>query len=561
MVYANNLNVFDKDLGENGLAGEMDLLVVDAEGNLSIIDIKTAQKATWDNFNTDDPEKFSKKYAYSVQQTIYRNLLFNMLGKKATIKLLPIELKYNIDGEISSAKLANITDDGKNTIQLIPVDEVDNYVPLKDIKEVTDELSKEDRASIQKAIDLLENDLVMERDINLDQEKADEIIKQIEELQAILDKEKGPETPPTTDDKAVIEGQVGTSNYSVIDGLIFYNNADTTVTPVANPKGEDVLKVIKADIERRTQEDLNFNKITKSSTGISAPALWSSLAEIQQKIENDFKGNPSLSISTYIKNNKAVSKYTQEKINEFNIALENVINAKYDAELTALGKPVDTSKTSIADAKKIIKPTTGLGDLLIEVDEEGDTVIPKFEDILKPMSSARKISDLMIAYSDAIIAVTEGNIPGDKNALVNAIELKFNEKQVALGTKVSNKNLSKDDYLIAKKPIFDGIKGDIFIVESVTDNKIKIRPLTGKKSYTTTSDVLTDNFKKHNKMAYEIKEEVTITPEDKAAVVETKNNLDDIKKDAEALNNAKENSKSVSKSDRLSKLKNNSNNC
>jgi ribonuclease HI len=54
-----------------------------------------------------------------------------------------------------------------------------------------------------------------------------------------------------------IEGQVGTSNYSVINGLIFYNNADTTV---ANPKGEDVLKVIEADIERRRQEKLNKAK-------------------------------------------------------------------------------------------------------------------------------------------------------------------------------------------------------------------------------------------------------------------------------------------------------------
>jgi len=532
MVYANNLNVFDKDLGENGLAGEMDLLVVDAEGNLSIIDIKTAQKATWDNFNTDDPEKFSKKYAYSVQQTIYRNLLFNMLGKKATIKLLPIELKYNIDGEISSAKLANITDDGKNTIQLIPVDEVDNYVPLKNIKEVTDELSKEDKASIQKAIDLLENDLVMERDVNQDQEKADEIIKQIEELQAILDKEKGPETPPTTNAKAKGTNARGTTY-----------------------KGETVEKD-GLKITKYSEFKPDGRRISKGGRIMTPAEFIKEYGITDQDYLEILEGATEIRIYEVREGKDTTGISVQGTFPEGNIEMDIL-----GAGLATLETPVDTSKTSIEEAKKIIKPTTGLGDLLIEVDEEGDTVIPKFEDILKPMSSARKISDLMIAYSNAMIAVTEGNIPGDKNALVNAIELKFNEKQVALGTKVSNKNLSKDDYLIAKKPIFDGIKGDIFIVESVTDNKIKIRPLTGKKSYTTTSDVLTDNFKKHNKMAYEIKEEVTITPEDKAAVVETKNNLDDIKKDTEALNNAKENSKSVSKSERLSKLKNNSNNC
>jgi len=425
MVYANNLNVFDKNLGENGLAGEMDLLVVDADGNISIIDIKTSTEKTWSNFNTEDPDKFSKKYNYSVQQTIYRNLLYNMTGKKATIKLLPIELDYTVDGYIKSAKIADIVDKGKDTIQLIPVDEVDNYVPLKDIKEITEDINTEEISIIQQTIDSLKLDLESAEGEFADPELAKQLTQEIADLQAILDKEKGPETP--------------------------------------------------------TEEESVESKVKK--------------------------------------------------------------------------------ETTIEEAKKIIKPTTGLGDLLIEVDEEGDTVIPKFEDILKPMSSARKISDLMIAYSNAMIAVTEGNIPGDKNALANAIELKFNEKQVALGTKVTDKNLSKDDYLIAKKPIFDSIKGDIFIVESVTDKKVKIRPLTGKKSYTTTSDILTDNFKKHNKMAYEVSEEPVITPEDKAAVVETKNNLDDVKKDAIALNNAKENSKSMSKSDRLSKLKNNSNKC
>jgi hypothetical protein len=90
---------------------------------------------------------------------------------------------------------------------------------------------------------------------------------------------------------------------------------------------------------------------------------------------------------------------------------------------------------------------------------------------------------------------------------------------------------------------------------------VKIKSLRTNKAHTVTNEQLKDNFRLHDMAAYEVKEETVVTPEDKAAVVETKNNLDDVKKDAIALNNAKENSKSMSKSDRLSKLKNNSNKC
>jgi hypothetical protein len=432
IVYANNLNVFDKELGENGLAGEMDLLVIDNEGNLAIIDVKTSTKGTWKNFNTEDPKKFSKKYAYRVQQTIYRNLLFNMIGKKATIKLLPIELDYDLDGRIKTAKLADITDQGKSTVQLIPVDEVDKYVPLKDIKEITDELSKEERAAIQKEIDRLDNDLVMERDINLDQEKADEIIKQIAELQAML---KGEQEVPTEEEETSTE-----------------------------------------------------DKPTKVET-----------------------------------------------------------------------------KTSIEDAKKIIKPTTGLGDLLVEVDEDGDIEVPQFDTILDPMQNAKNAEELMLAYSNAMIAITQGDVPGDQKLLSNAIELKKNEKEIAFSfsskKSVKAKDLQENDYLVVKKGIFDSVRQDLFIVESITGNKVEIKSLSTGNVYTATDEILKNNFKKHNKMAYEIKEETPITEEDIAAVVETKNNLDDIRKNETMLNEAKENSKSMSKLNRLSKLKNNSNTC
>ncbi len=615
MVYANNLNVFDKELGENGLGGEMDLLVVDAEGNLSIIDIKTAKKATWDNFNTEDPEKFSKKYAYSVQQTIYRNLLFNMLGKKATIKLLPIELDYTVDGYIKTAKLANITDQGKSTIQLIPVDEVDKYVPLKDIKDVNDEIEKQDKAEIQKAIDLLENELVVEGDVMQDQEKADEIIKQIAELKAILNEEEEAETPPTTNTKAdslkrgdiikfqldeyqverVTENSIDVRNLKTGDVDVIskedYNAELTDVDATTDAKAgiERLINIIipnqrkrLADAQEIADNGKTFNEALNSLLDKSEDAR--NRANERLKKEATKKGVKPLDIQERLDEYKETKEadrydylitqindiYSEGKSENFNSPTQEAIDFeqkeldKVNNRLAALESTlVDTTKTTIEEAKKIIKPTTGLGDLLVEVDEEGDLKISDFDEIIKPMSSAKNVDALMIAYADAMIAITEGNVPGDKDALANAVELFFKDKQVKVASKkvVSDKILEIGNYLIAKNPIFDNVRSDLFIVESVKDNKVKIKSLRTNKAHTVTNEQLKDNFRLHDMAAYEVKEETVVTPEDKAAVVETKNNLDDVKKDAIALNNAKENSKSMSKSDRLSKLKNNSNKC
>lgn len=592
IVYANNLNVFDKELGENGLAGEMDLLVIDNEGNLAIIDVKTSTRSTWDNFNTEDPKKFSKKYAYRVQQTIYRNLLFNMIGKKATIKLLPIELNYDLDGRIKTAKLANITDQGKSTVQLIPVDEVDKYVPLKDIKEVTDKLSKEEIAAIQKEIDTLENALVVERDVMQDSEKVDEITKQIAELQAILKSYQ--ETPteavkiePT--DKIIFGHPTIGKSYLKKDGdnrfitldddykdevntFIDANRGSETRQEYKGRKPEEYNKFMLDLFDRLKVQAQKEGKILfVSNTNI----LKERMNEFDKVItipKDEFKNRFDARGATYgFEEWKSDIDDTIAKV-----PANKVINTTgYLSDLLG-AKPTETkTKTSIDDAKKIIKPTTGLGDLLIEVDEEGELVVPQYDALVQPLQKAKNSDDLNMAYADAMIAITQGNIPevlenGEPsatkmNSLVNALELVYQERQVAISYSsrkaVSSKNLSKDDYILVKKPIFDSVKKDIFVVESVTDNKVKIKSLSTNKVYTTTNDVLKNNFYKHDKMAYEIKEKVAITEEDKAAVVETKNNLDEIRKNDTMLNEAKENSKSMSKSDRFSKLKNNSNKC
>lgn len=59
-----------------------------------------------------------------------------------------------------------------------------------------------------------------------------------------------------------INEQVGNSNYSVKNGLIFYNNTDGTIRLVENPKKEPILKVIENDI-KATVEKVRLEKLAK----------------------------------------------------------------------------------------------------------------------------------------------------------------------------------------------------------------------------------------------------------------------------------------------------------
>jgi hypothetical protein len=188
---SNYVKVFDKELGpldENGvprgLAGEMDILMVNNNkpDEYMIIDIKTAKGSNWKYFNIDEEKatklsiltglkekreasedtaeqkkldkkieeaetayakiegKFSKKLNYTIQQTIYRNLFYRMTGiMPGRIVLLPIEVDYDLDGNIKSAGLAKqvVDKDEKGNYKIIldltPIDLVNKYVPIDDV--------------------------------------------------------------------------------------------------------------------------------------------------------------------------------------------------------------------------------------------------------------------------------------------------------------------------------------------------------------------------------------------------------------------------------------------
>jgi hypothetical protein len=233
----------------------------------------------------------------------------------------------------------------------------------------------------------------------------------VEQLNAKYDAEQ---TTPTTPVSS-IEGQVGTSNYSVDSGLIFYNNPDGTVTPVANSEGKPVMDVIIDDIKRRKKIELeSVNKIKQLRTffelGVSKDAVY--------------KG-------------KSVWAFEQEDL--FKAARESltsIINAKYDAELAAL-KSAETKKESELPGNiEPVKPeveaelTEEEVNILIDLEPKSpfaelDPLYSADEFILtedgkfyfnqsKPKQKAKRVSELKPEFSGdkrkGAIAAERGNI-------------------------------------------------------------------------------------------------------------------------------------------------------
>ena len=100
VIVSQGIRVFDKELK---IAGEIDLLVADTAGNITIVDVKTGEKSKWDNFKKKG-NRNSKMEDYQLQQTAYANLLDRMIGYNPKVALLPVQMTREKEtGKILSA--------------------------------------------------------------------------------------------------------------------------------------------------------------------------------------------------------------------------------------------------------------------------------------------------------------------------------------------------------------------------------------------------------------------------------------------------------------------------
>ena len=133
-IFTEDLVVRDTGLGEanRAVAGEIDALVVDTNGNVFIVDLKTSKKKSWNNYNNINKSKAleiapsDKKIMNTAQQRAYSNLLYNMLGIDAGIGILPVQIEYDANNEAGyiteAGKPESATLFGKETASL-PADQ------------------------------------------------------------------------------------------------------------------------------------------------------------------------------------------------------------------------------------------------------------------------------------------------------------------------------------------------------------------------------------------------------------------------------------------------------
>lgn len=136
-VFTQDIRVFDTDAG---IAGEIDIIIVDREGNVKIVDVKTGEASKWNNFQAKDKFGYQKQLHYILQQTAYSNLLFNMTGLDSSIGILPIQItKDSETGKVltaTSPKVASGLLPGNYEIPLnkaIYQKEIDSLIPRKGV--------------------------------------------------------------------------------------------------------------------------------------------------------------------------------------------------------------------------------------------------------------------------------------------------------------------------------------------------------------------------------------------------------------------------------------------
>jgi hypothetical protein len=102
----NNVKLFDKNLLENGVSGETDMVLINGKGEIMIVDIKTS--TSWNGFNK--PTSW-KNIAYRAQLSIYRNLYHNMTGVTPKIALFPMRISL----KSATAYVTDVTVGGEKT--------------------------------------------------------------------------------------------------------------------------------------------------------------------------------------------------------------------------------------------------------------------------------------------------------------------------------------------------------------------------------------------------------------------------------------------------------------
>jgi hypothetical protein len=110
LVVASKNLINDKNEKLKPVAGEIDLIFVDKEGNKFIVDLKTGDNKKWSYYRSNTPSfTYNTKVTNTLQQLGYANLVENSNGERYSISVLPVIIETDRTGKITSAMRPDIT--------------------------------------------------------------------------------------------------------------------------------------------------------------------------------------------------------------------------------------------------------------------------------------------------------------------------------------------------------------------------------------------------------------------------------------------------------------------
>lgn len=421
MVIGASDMLFDKELFENGLVGETDLIALNTKGEFNIIDVKALNEGTWDRFdpafaidklkeklakegkteqeiekdkkiirlnsilNSKDESTWSKKQYFRIQQSLYRNLFFNMTGMMPSqIGLFPIQVTYDTEGYLISATKP-VWMDEDSTIQLEYFDAVESIVPLKE-KSITSkaELTEEEEQGL------------------LEEADASNLLKD------------------NVGKKVIYNGAIGTlilnndSSYGIKkDGVtedIYFEQSPVTsgdlsfnqvgISPISSTK--EVFETIIVDGEKYTTRVLNDNVV--EINGVFYKIKWSG-TESDRIIESlSFNANDAEilklqeELDAINENVNVLQKQSEEVLSKgkqtgFNTKIKNITN-----KLNAL------TEEDVAIRNELFATRTALEKELEELSSKQDGIIKLISsDLLEKTSLESKISSLSQSNSERLM--------------------------------------------------------------------------------------------------------------------------------------------------------------
>lgn len=469
-IVSQGLTVYDT---KSKMASTIDLLVADANSNLTIVAVTPDSKSNWDIFNKKDNPKSKMKQA-AMLQTANANLLMSMLGTEAKIAVLPIEMSVSTtDDKILSANKPTsptlLATDFLIALNKAEAQaEIDKLIPVEKATTTTDTKAEIERRR-QEELEALPFDEQAKQTLEFAKTKGEE--RYLRQLK--LEASKIPSTTSTVSGKTVMI-----------------------------PSGGDIM-------EKHDAEDALANPNSDIASRIMAV----------QKLADIFKPYNEARKSDILKD--------IAKIEAGDISSDEVREVKkiYDAELAALKTnvvPADAESSDDVESPAVEAEVKERE--VVVIDDSLRYKISDFKADLDKVTTKEEfnnlIADLSIKNSQRLISYE------DLQEMQTMAKEKANQLNTPQDIKIVPESLVPGTEFVAKNTIFvSGVNVQVdetVVVKSVnaSNKTIVVTPLNSTSSITLTFSTLNQSFTLKDAVmnATETGEE-KITPEDKTKIV------------------------------------------